>query len=186
MGIKASVLTILAALTVVSAVVSESEARPKFEGPKPSARPEADGPEVPFPLDATIPFPWNKIEGVWQASTPQGKLYFSFDVETDYNGRQLLHVTQLQGETSFVVSEGVGVSVPNDNLVRAAMAGHLVGNYMLYIGAYKNPKPALGMPKVVTVLTLRPFGAADAQNDIHYVVTKVSSHPIVSAETVCR
>ncbi|MES2963045.1 MAG: hypothetical protein V4760_04080 [Bdellovibrionota bacterium] len=154
---------------------------------KPETRPEAlvapgsvlaRGPEVPFPLSASLPFPWSKIEGMWEARVNGRATLFSFHVKTDYDGNDLLEVLQLDGSTGVVVADGLGLAVTDDNLVRAAMYGVFTGDsYMLFIGSYRNSKVSSGSKKTVTVLTLRAFGEMTGDSDQQIVVKKLSNVP---------
>lgn len=140
--------------------------------------PQARGPEVPFPLSSSLPFPWSKIEGIWEGRVDGRKLLFSFDVHVDFEGRDLLQVAELDGATGDVVAQGIGIAGNEDNLVRAAMYGVYSGNsYMLFIGSYRNPKITSASKKPVTVLTIREFGEMNGQSDEQLVVKKLSSVP---------
>ena len=136
-------------------------------------------PGVPFPMSITLPFPWGNIEGLWKVDANGADVMFSFSVQTDTNGRQYLHVVQLDDRSGAIVAEGTGVSVENDKLVRAAMTSKIdKSNYMLFIGSYKNTGAYdLGTVKSVTVLTVRPFSALMGDKDVQVVVEKVSNTP---------
>lgn len=149
--------------------------------PTPSVPGDQDGPEVPFPMSASLPFPWDKIEGLWNAKGEAVDLFFSFEVQIDRDGRQILNVTQLNAN-GVIVAQGVGLAIENDKLVRAAMTmTDKSGSYMLFIGSYQDPKtaeaPRARTPrKTVTVLTVRSFAEADG-SDIQFTVSKVSKYP---------
>jgi hypothetical protein len=136
-------------------------------------------PGVPFPLSITLPFPWAAIEGLWKVTSSDKTMLFSFSVQTDVDGRQYLHVLQING-AGEVVAEGVGVSVEKDKLVRAAMTSKTDNvNYMLFIGSYKNTGAhAAAVLKSVTVLTVRPFSSLTGAKDVQVMVEKVSNAPI--------
>ena len=196
MNIKKIALPLIAVMALSAVAVAHSKGfkpkpiplpfptRPTLPAPWPGST--ARGPEVPFPLSATLPFPWSKIEGVWEARVGSQVLLFSFEKQFDTDGSQLLQVIQLDGVSGQIISDGVGISVPSDNLVRAAMAGSSVGNYMLYIGAYKNPNASLRAPKALTVLTIRPFDESDNGSDIQYVVSKLSNLPYQRSNPVSQ
>jgi hypothetical protein len=145
----------------------------------PSPGDDKQGPEVPFPMSTTLPFPWDKIEGIWNAKGQGIDLFFSFRVQTDRDGRQFLAVEQLDAKTGELVAQGVGLSVENDKLVRAAMSGSFGGAYMLFIGSYKDPKSLAPnrIPRSVTVLTVRSFSNMVGQDDQQFTVSKVSNLP---------
>jgi hypothetical protein len=180
MNIKKFAVLPFAILMIATGV---AEAKSKIS--KPTSRPEslvapgsisARGPEVPFPLSASLPFPWNKIEGMWEGRFNGKAMLFSFKVKTDYDGNELLEVYQLDGASGVVVADGVGIGVTDDNLVRAAMYGVYTGDsYMLFIGSYRNPKSS--SKKNLTVLTLRQFGEMTGDSDQQLVVKKLSSVP---------
>jgi hypothetical protein len=129
------------------------------------------GPEVPFPLDAQLPFPWGTIAGTWEARGPGIDALFSFEVQADRNGRKILRVLHLEPATGKILAEGIGIGLDERNIVRAAMRGGC-GAYMLYIGAFKNPKAT--QPKTVTVLTIRSFSGVE-ERDIQVIVRRVSN-----------
>lgn len=149
--------------------------KPKIKKPRLPGTGAARGPEVPVPLTSAMPFPWTQIEGIWQAEYNDQALLFSFEVQVDYNDRQYLRVVQLNAFDGSVVSEGVGISMENDTLVRAAMTGPF-GTYMLFVGAYKDPN-SRSRTKSVTVLTIRSFEDVTGKDDMHLVTTKMSSVP---------
>lgn len=148
--------------------------------PPPGKSNPKGGPEVPFPLSITLPFPWGNIEGIWKVVSDDRETLFSFSIQTDRDGRQYLHVLQINASTGVVVAEGVGVSVENDKLVRAAMTSKTEKvNYMLFIGSYKNTgEHASVLMKSVTVLTVRPFTSLMGDQDVQVMVEKVSNSPI--------
>lgn len=140
------------------------------------------GPEVPFPMSITLPFPWGNIEGMWKVVTNDGtQILFSFSVETDKDGKQYLRVLQIDANTQAVLAEGVGIAIENDKLVRAAMQSKVShSSYMLFVGSYKNQgQQALGgiVSKAITVLTVRPFTDLMGGQDVQVVVQKVSNAP---------
>ncbi len=149
----------------------------------PTLPPRPDGgPEVPFPLDAILPFPWASIEGVWRVELNAVHLIFSFKVEKDLKGKQYLRVLQIDHTTNQLLAEGVGIGIENDKLVRAAMTSKVdnSGSYMLFIGSYKNTAHfvvAGQLTSTVTVLTVRSFSDLIGDKDVQVVVTKVSNTP---------
>lgn len=181
----------IALLSIVAITIAAGVAGAKGKMCRPPMRPESlvapgsefrrgedGGPEVPFPLSASLPFPWSKIEGVWQGYLNGRSMMFSFEIKNDYQGNQILSVSQLDGVSGTILSQGVGLSVSDDNLVRAAMYGtYTKDGYMLFIGAYRNNSMMPGAKKTVTVLTLREFGEMTGENDEQLVVKKLSSVP---------
>lgn len=136
-------------------------------------------PGVPFPMSTTLPFPWDKIEGIWNAKGNGVDLIFNFKVQTDRDGRQFLSVEQLDAKTGERVAQGVGLSVENDKLVRAGMSGSFGGAYMLFIGSYRDPNfvAAGRLPKSVTVLTVRSFSNMMGDEDEQFTVSKLANLP---------
>lgn len=132
-------------------------------------------PGVPFPMSSSLPFPWDKIEGVWTAKGNGVDLIFNFKVQTDNEGSQFLSVEQIDAKTGELVAQGVGLSVENDKLVRAAMSGSFGGAYMLFIGSYRDPNQLVPSrsPKSVTVLTVRSFSNIMGDEDEQFTVTKL-------------
>ena len=153
--------------------------------PAPGKHDPKGGPEVPFPLSITLPFPWGAIEGTWRVITDKADLYFSFEIQTDTNNKQYLRVTQFDEEG--VVAQGIGISVESDKLVRAAMMSKLTkANYMLFVGSYKNQGAhAMGTDKSLTVLTVRPFTSLSGGDDLQVVVQKISNSGYTS-QTTCE
>jgi hypothetical protein len=140
------------------------------------------GPEVPFPLNITLPFPWGNIEGMWKVVSDGLEILFSFSVQTDTNGHQYLRVLQIDSATGTLVAEGVGIGVENDKLVRAAMTAKATkANYMLFIGSYKNTNSYVvgGQAlRSITVVTVRPFSALMGDHDVQVIVSKVTNAPL--------
>ena len=133
-------------------------------------------------MDATLPFPWGNIEGIWKVEIDAVHMLFSFKVETDLNGKQYLHVLQIDHSTGTLLAEGVGLGIENDTLVRAAMTSKVdsTGSYMLFIGSYKNVSQLSirgQTAKTMTVLTVRSFSDLLGDKDVQVVVTKVSNTP---------
>lgn len=181
MGIRKYALLLIAIVMVAGGIAGA-----KGKIVRPSPRPESltppgsvlrgeDGPEVPFPLSASLPFPWNKIQGIWEGRINGKSKLFSFEVKTDVNDSEILAVSELDGASGLVLSEGFGIAGSDDNLVRAAMYGVYSGDsYMLFIGSYRNTKVA---KRAVTVLTIRSFGEVDGVSDQQLVIKKLSSVP---------
>lgn len=152
--------------------------------PPPGKHNPAGGPEVPFPLSITLPFPWGNIEGMWKVVADDVEIFFSFSVQTDLDGHQFLRVLQIDSKTHEILATGVGIGVETDKLVRAAMTSKVQANYMLFIGSYKNTSQYVvggEAPKSVTVLTVRPFTDLMGAKDLQAIVTKVSNEPFAEA-----
>jgi hypothetical protein len=132
----------------------------------------AGGSDVPFPLDYPLPFPWNTIEGVWEVESRDYQATFSFDVQNDCNGRQILKVLQIDGDSNDVMAAGMGYKIDRTEQVTAAMSGQN-GSYMLYVGAYEDThvKPA----KKAYVLRIVSFsgGQSELRFRIHKVTSKI-------------
>lgn len=135
------------------------------------ARARINGPEVPFPLSAALPFPWGTIEGVWEAKGPAMNALFSFEVQNDCDKRKVLRVLQLDPATREVMAEGTAIGVDQQRIVRAAMRGYSE-SYMLFVGAFNNKRGG-----VINVLTMRAF-AGSSESDFQVVVKKISQTPI--------
>lgn len=146
-------------------------------GGSPSQVALARDPDVPFPLSAMLPFPWGTIEGMWEAQADGVDAVFSFEIRGCDTGqsRKILKVVHLDPQSGQILAEGIGITVDDSRIVRAAMSG-AQGNYMLMIGAYENNNASLG-PKKVTVLTIRPFDPVD-EDLTQVVVRKFSNVPL--------
>lgn len=131
-------------------------------------------PDVPFPLEAQLPFPWATIEGMWEANLNGVSALYSFQVQTDGDERKVLKVIQLDPATYAVIAEGTGISSTDDKKMTAAMKAQ-GGAYLLSIRAYKDTKAKIG-PKVATVLTVRPFTGTE-EDEKHVIIRKVSHTP---------
>lgn len=143
---------------------------------------DKEEPGVPFPMATILPFPWGNIEGIWRVEVQGAHLLFSFRVETDYQRKQYLRVIQIDHLTGQVLAEGVGISIENDRLVRAAMnaKGNAAGSYMLFVGSYKNDegKTLHGQTaRIITVLTVRSFSDLLGDKDVQVAITKLTNTP---------
>lgn len=130
-------------------------------------------PDVPFPLEAQLPFPWATIEGMWEAKVDGVSALFSFQIQSDIGNRKVLRVIQLDPATYQFVAEGTGIS-PDNKKMTAAMKTQ-VGTYLLSIRAYKDPKSKIG-PKVAMVLTVRPFTGTE-EDEKHVLIRKIGHNP---------
>jgi hypothetical protein len=130
------------------------------------------GPEVPFPLNTDLPFPWGTIEGVWEAKTNNVDAMFSFEVQTDANNRKILRVLHVDPVSHKILAEGTGISIDERRIVRAAMSGGDAGNYMLFIGAYKKAQGG-----TFNVLTIRSF-VSSGNRDVQVIVRKILQSPL--------
>ncbi len=103
----------------------------------------ARDPDSPFPLDYPVKFPWSSIEGIWQVVSQKVDSTFSFEVQSDCQGRQILKVYQIDPDNSEIIAEGIGTRSDSSNEVYAVMKGRGVQNYFVHIGAYldKNSSP---------------------------------------------
>lgn len=130
-------------------------------------------PVGPFPLSALVPFPWGTIEGIWMMKLPDGtSLHFSFEVQSDCDGRKVVRVLGFEQKSLRVVAEGVGLGFANDMMVRAAMTS-ATSQYMVYIRQFRVPA-GKASGRVSTVVTIRPFGG-DVGNDVHMIARKAST-----------
>lgn len=137
------------------------------------------GPEVPFPLNAQLPFPWNTIEGVWEAKDNDINALFSFQVQNDSNNRKILKVIHLSPDGEQIIAEGTALAVDDKMIVRGAMTNGRDA-YVLIIRAFRDKKGPRGA-RTATVLTLRPFNGAE-KSETHVVVRKISNSPFIPAD----
>lgn len=137
----------------------------------------ARDPDVPFPLSAMLPFPWGTIEGMWETRDNGMNAIFSFEIRGCDTGqsRKILKVVHIDPYSGQIIAEGIGITVDDTRIVRAAMSG-AQGNYMLMIGAYENKDASRG-PKKVTVLTIRSFDPL-SEDLTQVVVRKFSNIPM--------
>ena len=157
----------------------------RFEVPTPPVDSPIDNyPDPVIPLMESLPFPWDTIEGVWQAKIDGQYIRFSFEVRSAVNGRRFLHVVQVvnpstsapaQTNPSEVVAfQGDGWIDERTNAVRAGMLGER-GTYMLFIGLYKNEKVE-GYPRLVTMLTARSFQSLTQEFSV--MIEKIQPNPV--------
>lgn len=130
-------------------------------------------PVGPFPLSALIPFSWNSIDGIWSMKLPDGtQVHLSLQVQADCNGRRFLRVVNFDQKTFRIQSEGFGLTQSSDKVVSAVMTSQF-SQHTIFIRQFKLPVGKAGS-KVSTVVTIRPFGAASAE-DLHMIARKASS-----------
>ena len=181
MKLKTLLLSVLGSVGLVASASSIAAATPILDD-RLAANPQARlflatlGPEVPFPLSDELPFPWQTIEGTWVATTADAELEFELQVQVDEGGRQILRVLQLDPADGTVIAEGLGISVGDREIVRAAMSG-ASGNFMIFVASVKNPDVLNPVP--VTMLTLRSFGDINGAvpQDTQVIIEKVLDKP---------
>ena len=127
----------------------------------------AGPPDTPFPLDYPVKFPWNAIEGIWQVTNTNADYVFSFQVQSDCEGQQILKVYQLNPVTDEVVAEGIGYKNDDSFEVYAAMKGNNSDAYVLHIGAYKDTHSAV--QKRIVILRMMPFSGEHPESDYRIV-----------------
>ncbi len=110
------------------------------------------GHEVPFPKSALIPFPWEKIEGIWQATVDKMEGYFAFSIDRSSTQRALKVIYWNEARTQ-VIAEGIGYLSEDAKVIRAVMKGPEF-NYLLSVGAYS--LKFSGISKTEMVTSLRP------------------------------
>jgi len=147
----------------------------------------AGPPDTPFPLDYPVKFPWNSIEGVWQVASGSGTSLFSFEVQNDCEGRQILKVFQVDAATNDVIAEGTGFKLDNSFEIYAVMKGEGVENYVIHIGAYRDTH-SYPMHKVI-VLRVLPFTSTERGEQDFKIVKMPGSIPVKridDASTPCN
>ena len=137
----------------------------------PQAR--AGGSDVPFPLDYPLPFPWNTIEGTWAVESRAYQATFSFDVQNDCNGRQILKVSQIDPDSGDVMADGMGYKIDRTEQVTAAMSGQS-GSYMLYVGAYEDTHVSPAKKAYVLRIVSFAGGSSELRFRIHKMSSKVA------------
>jgi hypothetical protein len=100
----------------------------------------AGGHDSPFPLDFPLPFPWDTIEGVWAVDGGDLQAFFSFEVQSDCQNRQILKIREINPRTGVVVARGIGNYTPSKMQVYAAMkpTSGSTDVYLLYLGLYED------------------------------------------------
>ena len=131
-------------------------------------------PDPVIPLMEPLPFPWETIEGIWQARVNGKVMWFSLEVRSDDGGRRFLHVLQLEPSTNSVVAEGNGFIDSKTGTVRAGMVGD-GGSFMVFIGLYKNEKVSQ-YPRLVTMLTSRSLQSLSEEFSV--MIEKIVPYPV--------
>lgn len=131
------------------------------------------GSDVPFPLNYPLPFPWSTIEGVWNVDSHQYSAMYTFAVENDCNGRQILKVIQIDPTSHVVLAAGIGYQVDGSDQVTAAMNGPN-GSYMLYVGAYEDSLVA----PVKKAYVLRLVAFSGAAEELRVRIQKVADQVV--------
>lgn len=101
----------------------------------------AGGSDGPFPMDFPLPFPWDRIDGLWMVQSQDFQAMFRFEGQSDCYGRQILKVRQINS-TGNVVAMGIGVYMDSSKQVYAAMkpVDAKIPSYMLYVGLFKDTR----------------------------------------------
>jgi hypothetical protein len=109
------------------------------------------GHEVPFPKSALIPFPWEKIEGFWEANIDEMEGVFGFTVDKS-DSRRALKVIYMNQTRTLVLAQGVGYLTVDQKVIHAFIKGPGF-NYMLSVGAYSVNHAGIVRTEMVTSLT---------------------------------
>ncbi len=108
------------------------------------------GHEVPFPKSALIPFPWEKIEGFWEATIDEMEGVFGFTIDTS-DARRSLKVIYMNQARTQVLAQGVGYLSEDQKVIRAVIKGQKF-NYVLSVGAYTINRNGFFKTEMVTSL----------------------------------
>lgn len=134
------------------------------------------GSDVPFPLDYPLPFPWDSINGVWEVKSCTFKATFTFEVENDCDGRQILRVRQVEADTDQVIADGIGYKLDSGEQVIAAMSGKGT-SYMLYVGAYEDTQVTPATKEYVLRVVSFDGQSQEDRYQIKKISDKVSNDP---------
>lgn len=129
-----------------------------------SPAPRYLGGDNPFPLTCPQQFDLRSIEGQWRLVNG-GPVYtaFAFEGQIDAEKREILRVREFDVVKGEVLAEGIGYR--KDRLdVQAIMKGR-TGNYMLYVGVYRNVDPTSKYPMgyVAPILRRVPMDSPDGE-----------------------
>lgn len=135
---------------------------------------DVDDRPIPFPLDATLPFPWGSIEGSWEARKGDFVAYFAFKMVRKSDGGNQLRVRQIDVETCQTAATGVGLS--KDDVVRAQMKDLKGQVYRLAVRALdhtKVPEYSVSMDGQIMGMSFS-FVGNQIQATRNVIITKVS------------
>lgn len=78
----------------------------------------------PWPFGLEQPFPWKRIDGVWQAEMSGCRYYFVFKTTRDGRNFRRLKINQIEPNTCTSIADGFGVQQEdNQNVVSASVTG---------------------------------------------------------------
>lgn len=162
---------------LLSMALSMSASAHVFATPAPDCLAGGDNPfpHSPFPLTCPQSFPLKSMEGVWElldaGDDVQRYSAFAFEKQIDCESRELLRIRQFNIITGEVLAEGVGYRQDMRD-VKALMKGK-TGNYMLFVGVYKNVDPNSKYPLnfVAPVLRLVPIDGTGSSHG--YVIRQL-------------
>jgi hypothetical protein len=133
-----------------------------------------DGPEVPFPLDEQVIFPWESVQGTWDVKSDRPATRYSLEVRSESGGQKALRILEVDLSTCALSAVGSGFSL-SPKAVRGVMLQQIVFNeqraYIVIIRAFQHGK------QLEMVLTKRSL--SDPERDVsHFMLSKQSDLPL--------
>src|SRR6185437_14921782 len=126
--------------------------------------------DVPFPWGTAIPFPWENIEGIWQAKFGKYVDYFSFRLVSQPGWQEPeVQVLEVESNLHTVLATGNGFASSNGKLVQALMNSKR-GCYVLIVRAYQRQEG--NAQSTYTVVTIR--NAYGPGPGVHSLMRKMS------------
>ena len=142
-----------------------------------------DGDALPWPWGSECPFPWDEIEGMWKATSPDqmGRQfapslgYYQFEVVSVWvSGTRVVEVTKYSPEGE-IIGKGRGYAPEGQRILRAVILtseGLNLPNHRVIVRSYNESATASCSSSLVTVLTARPM-SDDRTQETHFILTKV-------------
>lgn len=145
-----------------------------------------NGEPLPWPWGTECPFPWNNIEGLWKAQTPEKRntpsveSYYEFRIINKWNSGTRVFEVKKYSETGILLGEGKGYAPQGQKIVRAIVLGvdgMDIPNHRVIVRAYREVSASACGENLVTVLTARPM-SDNEDEEIHYILLKDDSKEI--------
>jgi len=140
----------------------------------------------PWPWGREMVFPWNDIDGVWQATASGCSSLFTFKVVSDYGGSRYISISQYDPKQCREIARGVGTET--GKVVHAVLTG-TNGSFELTIHAFRqdslkplNVRSALESPTdSVVVMRMRKVGTGLTQR-ANFQMERLKRTPVMLCE----
>lgn len=140
----------------------------------------------PWPWGREMVFPWNDIDGVWQASTGGCSSLFTFKVVNEAGGVRYVSISQYDPKQCKEIARGMGTET--GKVVHAVLTG-ANGSFEMTIHAFRpaslkpmNLKSALESPMdSVVVMRMRKLGTGATQK-ANFQMERLKRTPVMLCE----